>query len=102
MSEVYMRNYEDRASCGAVAASTVAAEFTVEERALLEPVALKLLQGLLQSHFAPRRGPGRPRKGSEIQRVTKGFRAMVRASCSGMPAAEAQLLFQRLINRSLF
>lgn len=75
--------------------------FTSQEQMLLEPIALKLVQGLLDAHFG-RRKPGRPRRNSEMPRLMRAFRKMIRASGTQLEKDEQQVLFRHLINRGLF
>jgi len=71
------------------------------EQANLELVTMKLLQGLLLSHFA-KRGRGRPRKNTEVPRLINGVKAMVKASGAAIDADEETILLRHFLNKSLF
>jgi len=71
------------------------------EQATVELVTMKLLQGLLLSHFA-KRGRGRPRKNTQVPGLINGFKAMVKASGVAINADEEAVLLRHLFNKSLF
>lgn len=63
--------------------------------------AMTVLRGLVRNHFG-KRGRGRPRQNSEMSRIKKGLREMLRASKSSIGPEQELALLSQLLNRSLF
>lgn len=71
------------------------------DQAAIGVLTIKMMQGLLFSHFA-KRGRGRPKKNAEVPRLIRGFKSMVKASGVAIDANEETVLLNQLLNKSLF
>lgn len=71
------------------------------EQVAIGAITIKMMQGLLFSHFA-KRGRGRPRKNAEVPRLIRGFKSMVNASGIHLTAQEETVILEQLLNQSLF
>ena len=74
---------------------------TGAEQVAIGAITIKMMQGLLFSHFA-RRGRGRPKKNAEVPRLIRGFKSMVNASGIHLTAQEEKVILEQLLNQSLF
>ena len=74
---------------------------TDAEQVAIGAITIKMMQGLLFSHFA-KRGRGRPKKHTEVPRLIRGFKSMVNASGIHLTAQEEKVILEQLLNQSLF
>ncbi len=81
--------------------SAVLSQILQEEQVVIGAVTMRMVQGLLFSHFA-KRGRGRPKKNTEVSRLIRGFKAMVNASGVQLSPQEEAVILKQLLNQSLF
>lgn len=81
--------------------SAVLSQILQDEQVVIGAVTMRMVQGLLFSHFA-KRGRGRPKKNTEVPRLIRGFKAMVNASGVQLSPQEEAVILKQLLNQSLF
>lgn len=74
---------------------------TDSNEVVIGAITIRMMQGLLFSHFA-KRGRGRPKKNTEVPRLIRGFKAMVKASGIHLNPQEETVILEKLLNQSLF
>lgn len=74
---------------------------TDSNEVVIGAITIRMMQGLLFSHFA-KRGRGRPKRNTEVPRLIRGFKAMVKASGVAIDPNEEAILLNQLLNKSLF
>ena len=76
-------------------------DISLTNEVVMGAITIKMMQGLLFSHFA-KRGRGRPKRNTEVPRLIRGFKAMVKASGIHLNPQEETVILEQLLNQSLF
>lgn len=76
-------------------------QLKIDENTSLNNTVMLVLEGLVRNHFG-KRGRGRPRQNTEVTRIKKGLREMLKASSVTITQEQELALLGQFLNLSLF